>query len=49
MKALSRKQPKGMNATNWKDLETRVGSTIRMCLVDEVMHHVMDEESPTAI
>ena len=49
MKALSGKQPKRMNVTDWKDLEIRVASTIRMCLADEVMYHVMDEEYPTTI
>ena len=38
-----------MNITDWKDLETRVASTIRMCLADEVLYHVMDEESMVAI
>ena len=33
----------------WKDSKVRATSTIRMCLADEVMYHVMDEESPTAI
>ena len=27
----------------------RVVSTIKMCLVNEVMNHVIDEESPTVI
>ena len=49
VKALSGKQLEGMNATDWKVLETRAASTIRMCLVDEVVYHVMDEESPPAI
>ena len=49
MKALLGKQPKGMNVTDWKDSETRVESTIKMCLVNEVMYHFMDEESPVAI
>ena len=43
VEALKGKQPKGRNVTNWKDLE------IRMCLADEVMYHVMNEESPTTI
>ena len=30
VKALSGKSPKGMNVTDWKDLETKVESTIRM-------------------
>ena len=49
MKALSGKQPEGMNDTKWKDSKTRVVSTIRMCLANEVMYHVMNEESPTTI
>ena len=46
---LSGKQPEGMNVTDLKDLETRASSTIRMCLTDEVMYHVMDEKSPASI
>ena len=34
---------------DWKDLEAKVAATIRLCLADDVMYHVMDEESPTAI
>ena len=49
VKALSRKQPEGMHVTDWKDSEMRVASIIMMCLADEVMYHVMDEESPTTI
>ena len=37
VKALSGKQPEGMDAMDWKDSETRVVPTIRMYLVDEVM------------
>ena len=49
VKALTRKQPKGMKDTEWQDLEMSAASIIRMCLDDEVMYHVMDEESPTSI
>ena len=49
MKALSGKQLEGMNVIYWNNLETRVASIIRMCLADEVMYHVMNEESPTQI
>ena len=49
VKALTGKQPEGTNDTEWKDLETRATLTIRMCLADEVMYHVMDEKSPVAI
>ena len=49
MKALYEKQPEGMNDMDWKDLEAKVAATIRLRLADEVMYHVMDEESPAAI
>nr|CAN76612.1 hypothetical protein VITISV_040104 [Vitis vinifera] len=49
VKALYGKQPEGMNNMDWKDLEVKVAATIRLCLADDVMYHVMDEESPTAI
>ena len=38
-----------MNVTNWKDLETRVASTIKMHVADEMMYHVMDDEPQTTI
>lgn len=49
MKVLSRKQPKGMNVVDWKELEANTVSTIIHCLVDKVMYHVMVKESPVAI
>ena len=49
VKALTGKQPKGTNDTKWKDSKTRVVSAIRMCLADEVMYNVTDEESLAAI
>ena len=32
VKELSGKQPEGMNVTYWKDSETKVALTIRICL-----------------
>ena len=32
-----------------KELEARIVLTIRLCLTDGVMYHVMDEESPITI
>ena len=49
MKTLIGKQLEETNDTKWKDSETRAVSTIKICLADEVMYHVMDEESPTEI
>ncbi|KAL6327919.1 hypothetical protein AAG906_027330 [Vitis piasezkii] len=34
---------------NWKDLKAKTATTIKLCLANDVMYHVMDEESPTAI
>ena len=49
VKALYGKQPEGMNNMDWKDLEAKAAATIRLCLADDVMYHVMDKESPAAI
>ena len=49
VKALYGKQPEGMDDMDWKDLEAKVEATIKLCLVDDMMYHVMDEESPTTI
>ena len=49
VKALCGKQLEGMNDIDWKDLEAKATTTIRLCLADDVMYHVMDEESPTTI
>jgi hypothetical protein len=38
-----------MTEDEWEELEMRAVSTIRLCLVDEVMYHVMDKESPVGI
>jgi hypothetical protein len=34
---------------DWKELEAKAMATILLCLGDDVMYHVMDEESPTVI
>ena len=49
VKALYEKQPEGMNDIDWKDLEVKVVATIRLRLADDVMYHVIDEESPAEI
>ncbi|KAL6311694.1 hypothetical protein AAG906_006513 [Vitis piasezkii] len=33
-----------MDDMDWKDLEAKVATTIRLCLADDVMYHVMDED-----
>ena len=49
VKALCGKKLEGMNDINWKDLEAKTVTTIRLCLANDVMYHVMDEESPATI
>jgi hypothetical protein len=34
---------------DWKELEAKVVATIRLCLGDDVMYHVMYEESPAVV
>ena len=38
-----------MNDIDCKDLEAKTVTTIRLCLANDAMYHVMDEESPTTI
>ena len=49
VKALYGKQPEGMDDLDWKELEAKAMATIRLCLADDVMYHVMDEESPAEV
>jgi len=44
VKVLYGKQPGCMNNIDWQELETRIVATIRLCLYDDVMYHVMNEE-----
>jgi hypothetical protein len=45
VKSLYRMKPKGMLDVYWKELEAKALATIRLCLGNDVMYHVMDEES----
>ena len=49
MKALYEMTIKGMLDIDWKDLEAKAMATIRLFLEDDVMYHLMDEESSTTI
>jgi hypothetical protein len=49
VKALHRTKAEGMEDINQKELEAKAVATIQLCLGDDVMYHVMDEESPTAV
>ncbi|XP_057984046.1 uncharacterized protein LOC131168552 isoform X2 [Malania oleifera] len=49
VKALYGVQPEGINYTNWKEMEAKVVTTIRLCLADDVLYHVMEEDSLAAV
>jgi hypothetical protein len=39
----------GMSKIDWKELEAQAVATIRLCLGDDIMYHVMDEEFLAAV
>jgi hypothetical protein len=49
VKTLYGTKPEGMADIDWKELEVKVVATIRLCLGDDVMYHVMDKESSAAV
>lgn len=46
---LYQKQLEGMDNINWQELQARAVETIKLCLDDDVMYHVIDEESSTTV
>ncbi|CAA0807862.1 Unknown protein [Striga hermonthica] len=48
-KGLRAEKPKGMEDDDWQDLQKRAAGTIRLCLADEVMYHVMHLKSADEI
>ena len=48
-KILFEKKPNDMKDLEWRKLEVQAVSTIWLCLVDEVVYHILDEVSPTAV
>jgi hypothetical protein len=49
VKVLYGTKPDVMSDIDWKELEARTVANIRLCLGDDVMFHVMDEESLAAV
>jgi len=39
----------GMSDEDWEELDLKVISTIRLCLANEVMYNVMNEETTTSL
>ncbi|KAK4390531.1 Retrovirus-related Pol polyprotein from transposon TNT 1-94 [Sesamum angolense] len=46
LKALERQKPASMDDEDWEELQQRAAGTIRLCLADEIMYHVMNLKSP---
>ena len=49
VRALTGKQPEKTSDDDWEELQMKVVSTIRLCLADEVLYQVMEEESSAGI
>ncbi|KAL0373808.1 UNVERIFIED_CONTAM: Retrovirus-related Pol polyprotein from transposon TNT 1-94 [Sesamum radiatum] len=46
LKALRPQKPANMDEEDWEELQQRASGTIRLCLADEIMYHVMNLYSP---
>ena len=46
---LQEAKPAKMEADDWEELQLKAAGTIRLCLSDQVIYHVMDENSPKKI
>ena len=49
MKASYGTKLEGMADIDWKEQEAKAVATIRLCLRDDVMYHVMDKEFLAAV
>ena len=49
LKALSDKKLVTVDDDKWEDMQAQAVTTIRLCLSDQIMYHVMDETSPKKI
>ena len=49
MTALYGTKLESMEKIDWKELEAKAVAVIRLWLADDVMYHVMDNESPAGI
>jgi len=42
-------KPVGTSDEDWEEMDLKAASTIQLCLADEVMYNVMDEETATSL
>ena len=48
-RALNKKKPMKVDDDKWEEMQAQACATIRLCLTDQTMYHVMDETSPKKI
>ena len=48
-KRIKSAKPAGMSNEDWEEMDLKAASTIQLCLPDEVMYNVMDEETTTGL
>ena len=48
-RALNEKKPAKVDDDKWEEMQAQACATIRLCLTDQIMYHVMDETSPKKI
>ena len=49
LKGLHETKPTKVDNDAWKDMQVQAAATIRLCLADQVMYHVMDKDTPKGI
>ena len=49
LKGLKETKPAKVVNDAWEDMQVQAAATIRLCLADQVMYHVMDEDTPKGI
>ena len=48
-RALNEKKPAKVDDVKWEEMQTQACATIRLCLSDQIMYHVMNITSPKQI
>ena len=48
-RALNEKKPAKLDDNKWEEMQAQACATIKLCLSDQIMYHVMDETSPKKI
>lgn len=49
LKGLQETKPAKVDDDVWEGMQVQVAATIRLCFADQVMYHIMDEDSPKRI